>query len=204
MVTASYVVLVVIVGLQRLLELRVSKQNEAELKAQGGIEHAAEQMPYMAALHGAWLVACIGEVLLLDRPVHTSLLVVSLLVFCLGQALRLSAIHALGARWNVRVITLPGAPPVEGGIFRFLRHPNYLGVILEVAALPLIHSAYLTALVFSVANGLLLQQRIRAEERALGASGDYGPRLGTRPKLLPNIGSLVRVFRKRQTAAGER
>lgn len=187
MVTASFVFLVVAVALQRMLEVRVSRMNEAELKARGATEHAPEQMPVMVAVHTAWLVATLLEVLLLDRTPIRVLSLLALLAFCAGQVLRLTAIHALGTRWTVKIITLPGAPPVMGGVFRYLRHPNYLGVILEIAALPIMHGAWLSALVFSAANGLLLSRRIRAEEQALDASNDYERSFADRPRFVPKL-----------------
>lgn len=200
MVTTAYVFLVIAVALQRLLETRISRDNERMLKARGAIEHAREQLPYMVALHTTWLVAALGEVLLFDRYVSRPIALLALLVFCVGQALRLLAIHALAERWTVSVVTLPGEAPVEAGIFRYLRHPNYLGVILEIAALPLVHGAYLTAIVFSVANGLLLRRRIQAEEQALGA--DYQARLGGRPKLVPAFVSVLRMGSPAHTPKG--
>jgi methyltransferase len=91
-----------------------------------------------------------------------------LLIFVIGQSLRYAAIRTLGRRWTVRIVTLPDAPLVRSGIYRYLRHPNYLGVALEIAAVPLLHTAYLTAILFTLANACLLAVRIRAEERALG------------------------------------
>lgn len=188
MVTAAYLLLLFAVALQRLLEVRISRLNEADLLLRGGREHAPEQMPVMIAVHTGWLVSAIAEVLLLDRPFRRWLGLSALLVFCAGQLLRILAISALKERWTVKVITLPDAPPVSAAIFRYVRHPNYLGVILEISALPLVHGAYLTAIVFTIANGLLLKQRIRAEEQALCESSDYATRFEGRPRLLPKLG----------------
>ena len=104
-----------------------------------------------------------------------------------GQGLRYAAIHTLGERWTVRVMTLPGAAPVTHGIYHFIRHPNYLGVMLEIAAVPLIHSAYLTAITFSIANGLLLAWRIRTEEAALNEQNNYEQSFADRPRFLPKL-----------------
>ncbi|HEY6880094.1 MAG TPA: isoprenylcysteine carboxylmethyltransferase family protein [Polyangiales bacterium] len=185
MVTWAYVCLLACVVVQRLLEVRVSKRHEALLRARGASEHAPAQMPWMVALHASWLSCCLLEVWLLHRPFRLWLGLLALLVFSLGQLLRLLAIEALGGRWTVKIITLPGAPAISHGIFRYLRHPNYLGVILEIAALPLIHGAWLTALVFSIANGALLYARIGAEERALQNTGDYRERFANRSRFLP-------------------
>jgi methyltransferase len=187
MVTRAFVCLLVCVVIQRLIEVRVSKRNEAALLQEGASEHAPEQMPWMVALHAGWLIFTALEVLLLHRPFRLWLAVLALLVFSAGQVLRLLAIHALDDRWTVKVITLPGAPAISDGIFRYLRHPNYLGVVLEIAALPLVHGAWLSALVFSIANGFLLRARIRAEERALRETGDYDERFAHRPRMIPSF-----------------
>jgi len=173
MVTEAFVAIVIVVALQRLLEVRVSRRHEAELTRRGGVEHVPEQMPVMVAVHTLWLLSMLLEVWLWKRASVPWLGVSALIVFGIGQVLRLTAIHALGARWTVKVFTLPNEPRVKAGVFRYLSHPNYIGVVLEIAALPLIHGAWLTSLVFSIANGLLLAWRIPAEERALAHSNNY-------------------------------
>lgn len=179
--------LVVLVAAQRLWELGRSRRHERLLLARGGREHARGQMPWMTALHTTWLIAMPLEVLLLQRPFQVSLAALAGVVFLAGQVLRIAAMRALGERWNVRVITVPGAAPVAGGVFRWVRHPNYLGVVLEIAALPLIHGAWLTAALWSVANAALLLFRIRAEEAALRADNDYEVGLGDRPRFVPRL-----------------
>ena len=101
------------------------------------------------------------------------------------MALRYWAIAALGRRWTTRVVVLPDLPVVTGGPYRFLRHPNYLAVAIEVAALPLVHTAWFTALVWSAANALVLRARIAAEEAALRAASDYDGAMAGRPALVP-------------------
>ena len=170
---------------QRLLELRLSKQNEKRMMQQGGREHAAGHFRFMKVLHTGWFVAMVAEAGWLRRPFRPALAAVAGLVAVLGQFLRYAAIRTLGRRWTVRIVTVPGQPPVRHGIYRYLRHPNYLGVVLEIAAVPLLHTAYLTSLVFSLANALLLRTRIRAEEEALAADADYHRWLADRPRLVP-------------------
>lgn len=165
--------LVLLVAIQRLLELRLSRHNELELRRLGAREHAERQMRPMQLLHALWLVSMLLEVQLLAPAFRPGLAAVAGLTFCGGQALRYAAIRALGRRWSVRVLTLPGAAPVGAGVYRYLRHPNYLGVVLEVAALPLVHAAWRTAALFSLLNAVMLTLRIRAEERALAANGRY-------------------------------
>lgn len=180
-----FAVLVALVACQRLYEVRVSRAHERALLARGGLEHARGQMPWMVALHTAWLIAMPLEVFLLERAFRWPLAVVALLVFAVAQTLRIWAMRTLGPRWTVKVFTLPGEPPVTGGPFRFLRHPNYLGVVLEILALPLVHGAFITSLSFTVLNGLLLRARIAAEERALAAASDYEGPFRDRRRLVP-------------------
>lgn len=165
--TTAYIVLVIAVAVQRLAEVRISRRHVKSLMAQGAVEHAAHQMPVMVALHATWLVACLVEPLVWDRPIVPAVAVAAVVLLVAGQALRWWARTTLGPRWTVPIITLPGVPRVTSGPFRYLNHPNYLGVVIEIAALPLVHAAYVTALVFTVANALLLTWRIAAEERAL-------------------------------------
>lgn len=164
---ATFLVIVALVALQRLAELRTSAAHEERLRAMGAVEHAAWQVPWMRGLHAAWLFAAPIEVFALERAFDLWVAVPALALFLIGQALRFAAMRALGPRWTVRVLTLPGAPRVTGGVFR-LRHPNYLGVALEIAALPMMHGAWISALGFSAANALFLWRRVRVEEAALG------------------------------------
>lgn len=155
-------------GLQRLFELRLSRRNEQMIRQRGGREHAPETYRWIVTLHAAWFAAMLMEVFAGGRKFNRRLATLAFSLFAVGQALRLTAIRTLGWRWSTRVMTLPKEAPVQHGIYRYLRHPNYLGVQLEMAAVPLLHSAYLTSLVFGVANALLLSDRIRREEQALG------------------------------------
>jgi methyltransferase len=180
-----FTALLALVAVQRLYELRLSRRHERELRRRGGREHAPEQMKWMVACHAGWLVAMPLEVYLLSRPFLWPLAALALAAFAVGQALRYAAIRELGPRWTVRVITVPGEKVTRGGVFRRVRHPNYAGVILEIAALPLVHSAYLTSLVFSGLNALVLRRRIRAEEAALAADSDFDEAFRVRPRLVP-------------------
>ncbi len=180
-----FITTVIAVGIQRLLELKLSKRNEAFILRAGGREHAPGHFAIMRALHILWLMSMVIEVLLLRRPFHLSLALSALPFFLLGQWLRHHAIKTLGSRWTVRIMTLPGELPVHKGIYRYIRHPNYLGVILEIFALPLLHSAYFTCIFFTVANGLLLIKRIREEEKGLEEDSEYSFVFRKRPRFLP-------------------
>lgn len=177
--------LVVAVAVQRLAELSRSARNEARIRAAGGREHAPEQMPWMRALHTLWLIAILVETWLLDRTAPGWLAAASLALFATGQGLRIAAMRALGWRWSVKILTVPGETAVATGIFRHLRHPNYLGVILEIASLPLVSGAWLTSIVFTIANGALLRARIAAEERALSEDSGYADVHAQRPRFVP-------------------
>lgn len=159
--------LVALVGLERLFELRLSRRNAAWAIAQGGREVGQGHYPAMAAFHAAFLVACVAEPWLLHRPFLPAVGLPALACAAFAQGLRYWAVTTLGPRWNTRVIVLPGWPPVTDGPYRLMGHPNYLAVVVEIAALPLVHGAWLTALCFSLGNAVLLAVRIRVEERAL-------------------------------------
>jgi methyltransferase len=121
----------------------------------------------MAAMHAAFLVACVAEVAVADRPFLPWLGWPMLALVVASQALRWWCVATLGHQWNTRVIVVPGLPLVSAGPYRWLRHPNYVAVVVEVVALPLVHTAWVTALVFTLANAAVLAVRIPVEERAL-------------------------------------
>ena len=186
MVTQTlFVGAVTLLIIQRLMELRRSRRNETKIIAEGGRECGAGHLVVMKVLHGTWFASMVLEVFLLERPMVPVVAAVAAIGLVSGQVLRYAAMRQLGWRWSVRVFTIPGAPVIDGGVFRYLRHPNYLGVILEIAAVPLLHSAFLTALGFSIANAALLVVRIRTEERALQLDNDYDRRFGSRRRLIP-------------------
>jgi len=162
-----YVALVGAVAVERLVELVVSKRHARAMLARGGREYGASHYPPMVALHTALLVGCVLESFAADRPFVPWLGWITLAVVLASQALRWWCITTLGEQWSTRVIVSPQVPLVSGGPYRFLRHPNYVAVAAEGAALPLVHSAWLTATVFTVLNAALLTVRIRVENAAL-------------------------------------
>jgi methyltransferase len=166
-----YAVLVAAVAAERIAELVVSARHLAWARARGGVESGAGHYPAMAAVHTLLLVSCVVEVRAFDRPFVPWLGWPMLLVVIGTQALRWWCVRTLGPQWNTRVVVVPGLPLVRRGPYRLLRHPNYLAVVVEVAALPLVHTAWLTALVFSALNAAVLSVRIPAEQRALASVG---------------------------------
>ncbi len=162
-----YVLLIALVGLERLAELVVAQRNLAWSRARGGVEFGASHYPVMVLLHTGLLVGCLVEVLMLDRPFIPALGWPMLAVLIAAQGLRWWCITSLGRQWNTRVVVVPGAPRVTGGPYRLIPHPNYVAVVAEGIALPLVHSAWITALIFTVLNALLLSRRISIENSAL-------------------------------------
>lgn len=179
---------VLVLVLERLFELRLSRRNSAWARARGAVEYGRRHLPWMKLLHTGFFLSCIAEVWLLSRPFYPWLGAVCLALALASQALRYWTIATLGPRWNIAVLVLPGMPAEARGPFRFVKHPNYLAVIVEVFAVPAMHSAFLTAVVFSVLNAVLLTVRIRCEEAALHAHCEYSARLGERPRFLPRPG----------------
>lgn len=164
-----YVIFMGATALERLVEVVVSKRNAAWSFARGGTEHGKGHFPAMVLLHTAFLIACPAEVWLLDRPFIPWLGFPLLILAVAAQGLRWWCITTLGPRWNTRVIIVPDLPRVTGGPYRFIRHPNYVAVVAEGIILPLIHTAWITALAFTILNAWLLTVRIRCEDEALAS-----------------------------------
>ena len=158
--------LIAFITAQRLAELVLAQRNSARLLAEGGVEFGASHYPFMVALHAGWLAGLwwLGHA----RPVDPLLLA----VFILLQAGRIWVIASLGRRWTTRIIVLPRAPLVVRGPYRFLTHPNYLIVALEIAVVPLALGLPVFAAVFTALNAGMLYVRIRAENAALAQAAE--------------------------------
>ncbi|WP_141578872.1 isoprenylcysteine carboxyl methyltransferase family protein [Actinomadura sp. WMMA1423] len=163
----GFTLLIALVGAERLAELVVARRNERWARSKGGIEYGRGHYPGIVAAHTGLLGGALLEAWLLDRP-FVPLLGWSMLgVTVLAQALRWWCIAALGKRWNTRVIIVPDLPLVDRGPYRRFRHPNYVAVVAEGVALPLVHTCWITALLFTLVNLGLLRTRIRTENAAL-------------------------------------
>lgn len=164
--------LVALVGVERLAEMVVAKRNAAWSFARGGIETGRGHWPWMVLLHTGLLVGCVVEVWVADRPFIPLLGWTMLVLVVASQALRWWCIRTLGRQWNARVIVVPGSQRVTTGPYRWFSHPNYVAVVVEGFALPLVHTAWVTALVFTVLNAAVLTARLRAESEALRLLAD--------------------------------
>ncbi len=173
-----YLALVAAVVVARFVELGVAQRHLAWARERGGVEHGAGHYPVMVVLHTLLLVGCVVEVLVADRPFVPWLGWTMLALLVAAHVLRWWCIRSLGHQWNTRVVIVPGLPLQSGGPYRWLRHPNYVAVVAEGVALPLVHTNWVTALAFTVANLVLLRVRIRVEEAALATAPPAGTRSG--------------------------
>ena len=155
-------IIVGLVALQRLAEVAWAAHNTKALLRQGGFEVGRSHYPLFVLLHGSWLAA-----ILIAAPADAPLDWLALGTFVAMQMLRLWVLATLGGRWTTRIIVLPNAPLVRQGPYRYLRHPNYLIVTVEIAALPIAFGVWGVALAFTLLNAMLLAWRIKVEENAL-------------------------------------
>lgn len=163
----AFTILLVIVGIERIVELIISKRNLRWSFAQGGIEFGRSHYKYMVALHLFLLGGSLVEVWLVRPTLIPALSWVMLTLAIASQALRWWCIASLGQRWNTLVIIIPGKPVCTNGPYKWFKHPNYLAVIIEGFALPLVGGAWMTALIFTILNAVVLNVRIRSENVAL-------------------------------------
>lgn len=165
-----YFILVFVI-IQRFVELRIAKRNEKIMLEKGAYEVGASHYPFMILLHVGFFISLLMEVLFFKSILipHFTLLV----VFLLLQLLRVWCLVSLGAFWNTKIMILPGANVVKKGPYAYIRHPNYVVVCLEIAVLPLMFGAYVTAVTFTILNGIMLFVRIPIEEKALKEVTDY-------------------------------
>jgi methyltransferase len=180
-----YALLVGAVAIERGLEVLLARRNLRRVTARGGLVADRHSFWDMAAFQAAFLAACVLEVFALGRPFLPVLGLAMLVLVAAAMALRYWSVAALGDRWNLRLVVLPGEPVAVGGPYRWVRHPNYLAVVVETVALPLVHTAWLTAAVSTVLLAPLLARRIRLEEAALTRHTDWAAAFAGRGRLLP-------------------
>lgn len=175
------------VGLTRLVELAISRRHQRNLARLKIGRRFEPQYPWMVALHAGVLAAAAVEVVWLHRPFLPALAAPAVVLFLLATALRWWAIASLGAHWNVRVMDSAPLGVVTTGPFRWVRHPNYVGVFVEMAALPLIHTAWMTALLAVAGNFWVLRSRLRVEESMLEAHPQYRAAMSGKARFVPGI-----------------
>jgi methyltransferase len=186
----TYLAILAALAAERLFELWLSARNTRRALAAGAFEVGRGHYPVVAAFHTLFVISAAAEAILFKRPFPGALGWAALALALMAQALRYWCVVTLGPRWNTRIIVWPATWPVTGGPYRFIRHPNYLAVIVEVACVPLIHGCWLTAAVFSAGNAALLATRIRVEEAAMGPR--YALAFAGRSRLLPRTFSAPR------------
>jgi methyltransferase len=183
----AFLALLFVVALTRLLELGISRRHQRELAARGVVKRADPQYRWMVVLHAGVLLGAALEVVFLRRPFLPALALLAGMSFLAATGLRWWVIRTLGAHWNVEVMASGPLGVVTSGPFRWIRHPNYLGVFVELVALPLIHSAWITALLAAVGKALVLHHRLRIEEPVLDANPVYRREMGGKPRFLPKL-----------------
>jgi methyltransferase len=171
--TALLVLVVSLVALQRLLELWLSRRNGRILRAREVVERGQGHYPLIVAIHVLWLLSTFVEGAL-RGPDFLAYWPLPLALFFLVQPLRYWAIFSLGENWNTKILVVPGAQLVRRGPYRYFKHPNYFVVVVEILTFPLIFGAWITALVFSALNAILLSVRVREENQALAELANPG------------------------------
>lgn len=187
-----YTAFLAAVGLGRLVELRISRRNQQRLIARGAAPVPDLGFRWMVALHAGILVFAGLEVWFLRRPFLPELAATMAALFLLSNAVRWWVIVTLADHWNVQVMASTGLGVVSSGPFRWVRHPNYAAVFVEMIALPLIHTAWLTALAGAIAHVSVLRRRLNVEDRVLLADPAYRTAMGWKPRFIPNFFSAPR------------
>ncbi|HKM90880.1 MAG TPA: isoprenylcysteine carboxylmethyltransferase family protein [Candidatus Acidoferrales bacterium] len=184
---ALYLGLLVLVVALRIVELGISRRNQKRLAAQGAKKAADPRFPAMVVVHASVLAGAAAEVVLLDRPFYPLLGASMGAIFLGANGLRWWVIHTLGTHWNVQVMDSARLGVVTTGPYRWVRHPNYSAVFAEMLALPLLHTAWITALVGGAAHAWVLRGRVAAEEKVLLAEPAYRAAMGAKPRFVPGL-----------------
>jgi methyltransferase len=183
----AFLFLLLGVAALRLVELRISRRHQEHLAARGAAKVHEPKFIWMVLVHAGVLLGAAVEVVLLKRPVYPLLGAVMLAVFLAANGLRWWVIRTLGTHWNVQVMDSTRLGVVTSGPFRYVRHPNYAAVFTEMLVLPLIHTAWITAVAGSLAHVAVLAQRLSTEERVLFANPEYRAAMANKPRFLPGL-----------------
>ena len=193
----AYLWLLVFVAIGRLAELRISRRNQRQLEKQGVRKIPEPHFRWMVLLHGGVLVCAGAEVLLLHRPLIPSLAISMVVLFVLANLLRWWVIRTLAGHWNVEVMESSRVEVVSSGPYRWVRHPNYVAVVMEIFSLPMIHTAWITAIIGTLGDLEILRRRIKVEDGFLMSNPDYRVAMGEKPRFFP------RVFKRRSREPGQ-
>jgi methyltransferase len=183
----AFLALLAAVALLRIVELQISKRHQREMVARGAAKVDEPRFRWMVLLHTAVLIGAALEVVLLKRPFIPVLAAVMFAVFLAANAVRWWVIRTMGEHWNVQVMNSTSLGVVSSGPFRYVRHPNYAAVFSEMVALPLIHTAWITASVGALAHAVVLSQRLSTEERILLANAEYRAAMGNKARFIPGL-----------------
>ncbi|WP_413309258.1 isoprenylcysteine carboxylmethyltransferase family protein [Bacillus sp. 1P10SD] len=181
-----FLVLFVVIITQRVTELIIAKSNEKWMKKNGAIEFGVKHYRVIVGMHILFFVAFFGEKVWLNRGL-SSIWPLLLIVFIVTQLVRLWAITSLGRYWNTKILILANAKVIKKGPYRFIRHPNYFVVAIELLVVPLLFSSYLTAILFTIFNAIILSRRIQEEEKALQDLTEYVDAFQNCNRFLPKI-----------------
>jgi methyltransferase len=183
----AYLGLLVLVALLRIVELQISRRHQQEMVSRGAARVNDPRFRWMVLLHTGVLLGAAAEVVFLHRPFIPVLAAVGFAIFLAANAVRWWVIRTLGQHWNVQVVNSTGLGVVTSGPFRYVRHPNYAAVFVEMLVLPLIHTAWITAIVGSLGHIVVLSQRLATEERVLFSDAHYRAAMGGKPRFLPGL-----------------
>jgi methyltransferase len=183
----AYLVLLAAVGLGRVVELRISRTNQKDMIARGAARVSEPHFQWMVFVHTAVLIGAAAEVIFLRRPLIPALAIPMTILFLLSNALRWWVIRTLRSHWNVQIVNSAPLGVVSDGPYRWVRHPNYAAVFVELIALPLIYTAWISALVAAIGNGLVLHSRLAVEDQMLLSDASYRAAMGNKPRFLPKF-----------------
>jgi methyltransferase len=183
----AYLLLLLAVAALRIFELRVSKRNQAAMAARGAVKLDKPNFRWVVLAHTGVLIGAAAEVVFLRRPFYPALASVMFVLFVASNLLRLWVVRVMGQLWNVQVVDSTKLGIVTSGPFRYVRHPNYAAVFAEMFSLPLIHTAWITAIAAPIVYAAAISQRIAVEERVLLSDPEYRAAMAGKPRFLPGL-----------------
>jgi methyltransferase len=183
----AFLFLLLAVAALRIFELRVSRRHQREMIARGAARVAEPGFRWVVVVHTGVLIGAAVEAVFLHRPFIPWLAAVAFAIFLASNAVRLWVIRTLGLQWSVQVMDSTPLGIITSGPFRYVRHPNYAAVFLEMLSLPLIHTAWITSIAGAVAYAVVGSQRVATEERVLLANPDYRAAMATKPRFIPGL-----------------